>query len=357
MKTRLKILSVAVAVICWQIHPVVGQDSLNARSPRPSNSKARDSIPPLFIEFSPATREQADTMEEDLSVMARLIDKALDQGLGEDMPPVKLNLPMLYTSSGRSVRAMYLEGFGALFMVKVNFPVVAPPKVETRPEPASTNSEWDQVKTELREQDEQETDRIAPTLDLTRGEFDASQVESLKKALLQSLKHASHIRTLKPDEFVAVSVFGSDLGEVLKMNRAAANASPAGIAPAAPPASNTPTSNTPKKKAKADANELAADFAEAPATGATARPGQPAELSAGETRLTRALVRITSKSSKSSAQGTVLTLRVKKSDVDAFTKGQLNLETFQKKAVFNAYVGNGYGVLSVNSWAGSSKKQ
>ena len=52
----------------------------------------------------------------------------------------------------------------------------------------------------------------------------------------------------------------------------------------------------------------------------------------------------------------MLTLRVKKSDVDAFARGQSNLETFQKQAVFNAYIGNGYGVLSVNSWAGSGKK-
>jgi hypothetical protein len=51
------------------------------------------------------------------------------------------------------------------------------------------------------------------------------------------------------------------------------------------------------------------------------------------------------------SQGTVLTLRVKKSDVDAFEKGKLDFKAFEKAARFNAYPGSGYDVTTVNSWS------
>jgi hypothetical protein len=52
----------------------------------------------------------------------------------------------------------------------------------------------------------------------------------------------------------------------------------------------------------------------------------------------------------SARRGTVLTLRVKKSDVDAFAKGSLSYEEFQQRATVNAYVGSGHGITSLNSW-------
>jgi hypothetical protein len=52
----------------------------------------------------------------------------------------------------------------------------------------------------------------------------------------------------------------------------------------------------------------------------------------------------------SARRGTVLTLRVKKSDVDAFAKGNLSYEEFQQRATVNAYVGSGHGITSLNSW-------
>lgn len=59
------------------------------------------------------------------------------------------------------------------------------------------------------------------------------------------------------------------------------------------------------------------------------------------------------------APGTVLTIRVKKADADAFAKGDLKFEEFQKKASVRAYAGYGHGLTSLNSWIqepGSSSK-
>ena len=56
---------------------------------------------------------------------------------------------------------------------------------------------------------------------------------------------------------------------------------------------------------------------------------------------------------RASTQGTVLALRVKKADVDAFATGKLDLEALEKKVGQHSYPGSGYGITSINSWSRS----
>jgi len=55
----------------------------------------------------------------------------------------------------------------------------------------------------------------------------------------------------------------------------------------------------------------------------------------------------------SEMRGTVLTIRVKKSDIDAYAANKLDLDKFKEKAAIAAYSGTGYGLTSINSWAKS----
>ena len=43
------------------------------------------------------------------------------------------------------------------------------------------------------------------------------------------------------------------------------------------------------------------------------------------------------------ARGTILTIRVKKSDADAFAKGKLDIDDFRKKATVTTYAGDSSG--------------
>jgi len=63
------------------------------------------------------------------------------------------------------------------------------------------------------------------------------------------------------------------------------------------------------------------------------------------------------KASTTEPRGTVLTLRAKKSDIDAYAAGILDATKFREKTTLAAYLGNGYGVTSVNSWAKSGSVQ
>src|SRR5437764_4633460 len=98
---------------------------------------AGDSIPPLVIQFSSTNQNVIQEWEEDLTVMTRLIEEALQRAADEDLTdvPFKLGIPITLVTANRSVRPLFLEGFGALFMIKVNFPVVPPSKIdEEKPE-------------------------------------------------------------------------------------------------------------------------------------------------------------------------------------------------------------------------------
>src|SRR3954468_2154140 len=82
-----------------------------------------DAIPPLVIQFSSTNETIIQDWEEDLSVMTQLIEQSLQRAAEEDLADFKISRVLI--SGNRSVRPLYLESFGALFMIKVNFPVVA----------------------------------------------------------------------------------------------------------------------------------------------------------------------------------------------------------------------------------------
>jgi hypothetical protein len=262
------------------------------------SSSSKSSIPPLLIRFLPADERVLDALTEDLNIMAHLIEKSLEAGFSDDSPAVKMGIPMTLTSGSPSARAMYLDGFGALFMVKVNFPLISPDSGEESKVDEAADSEWENAKRELSggtRQAWENTETYAPT-----GDFDATQVEALKAGLLQTLKNASNIRNLKPEDFVSVTVFG------------------------------TPTAAQKVRKAKT--NTAKPDSSRARDS---KRAAESRQLDAG------------------ARMGTVMTIRVKKVDVDSFAKQKLTFDEFQPKATINSYFGSGYASTSLNSWSQS----
>jgi hypothetical protein len=73
MKILVPLFSVTAGVALLQAGLALGQETAGGSSSRTfksSSSKTRDSVRPLFIEFTPASRDNATTMEEDLNVMS-----------------------------------------------------------------------------------------------------------------------------------------------------------------------------------------------------------------------------------------------------------------------------------------------
>ena len=248
-------------------------------------------------------------MEEDLSVMTRLIEESLENAVGEESPTEVLGIKMLLTSSGRSVRALFLEGSGAIFMVKVGFPVFAPPTVEAKkPRPAGS-SDWEQARRDLFEQNEE------PAYAYVKAglPYSESQVAALKQELINVMKRSANIRGLKPDEFVTITVFGPLGTWVLRLPEGAV--------------SKNTSAGEEKKSIRLQKDQLLI-------------------FDDGAGKDTRGL-RV---SSQRPENGTVLALRARKSDVDKFAANKLSFDEFQKLVTVHGYVGRGHDITSLNSW-------
>jgi hypothetical protein len=240
----------------------------------------------LIIPSAESDPKSISHAEEDLTIMSRILEKAVpryrDDG-GNVAMGISIDSTVLSPSS--LVRNVYLEGYGALFILRVRMPLIAPPaKNEEVTEKEAASSDWDTAKAEVYGGDNPFDDLQKNNYKIFKStsrsafiEYDAGKVEELKTALLETLKNATHIRTLKPDEWITVAVMGS---ESMSLEKPAAN-----------------QKVEPRVAGKVSKSKTATSHGES-----------------------------------------TLTIRVKKSDVDDFAKGKLDLDQFQKRARTMAYL-------------------
>jgi hypothetical protein len=196
--------------------------------------------------------------------------------------------------ASRRPQSIYLQDYGALFLVNVRYPLVAPPKkeVEDKKQAEVSDSEWEQTKDELF--GDRKVRRRGPVIqpfpggDAAKMEYEPDRVADLKKNILEALKNSSNIRNLKPDETITIAVTGSANAPGTKVRRAYRNE---------------------------DAGPT------------TKKPGRVQRDVVAVVKADKALV----------GEETHLIVRAKKSDVDAFAKDKLTYEDFEKKASVVAY--------------------
>lgn len=231
------------------------------------------------------------TVNEDLTVMARIFNHALDQAnLGDqDGGPFSYSFPGLSTGRGAQMAPnLYLAGYGALFTLSVDFPLSPVPEdEETAPQEKQTDTDpvWQEMRENLFEP-ERTSRQTGRTIEDQIQQYNAGKVETLKATLIGALKHAANIRALKPEEAVVVTVMGPTIQRQL---------------------------HSIKSIPGTDDFEILDDQG----------PGRMTkEQITKETQLTAP---------------TVLMIRAKAADIDAFSKGQLNLEQFHEGVTISAY--------------------
>ena len=169
----------------------------------------------LVIPSEQTTTEDLLTINEDMNVMSRIFEKNLEQERVTTLtnniflPGRRNAYGMLLGSSRGQIQSMYLQGFGALFLLKVDFPLSPPPDLQEQEQETQKAEEGDPVWHEMRQQiyEPEKVDRRRRT-DSPESKYDAEKVENLKTTLIQALKHAANIRSLKPDESVILTVVG-----------------------------------------------------------------------------------------------------------------------------------------------------
>jgi hypothetical protein len=164
--------------------------------------------------------------EEDMSVMARILEKAVSN---KRQKSERTGSTSIWSVAGPSAnpRNLYIDGFGALFFLNVNYPLLPPATKEQAPESKSEkDSEWEKAHNELyRPQGPDLSFNFTPFdsgsyVYSTGGpaeEYDEDKVTELKENLTAALKNASHIRRLKGDDTVTVIVNGRNPGSTAKV--------------------------------------------------------------------------------------------------------------------------------------------
>jgi hypothetical protein len=103
----------------------------------------------------------------------------------------------------RNTNCIYIEGYGALFLMRANIPLTAPPQpMKPKEKPSEPiDKVWRNTESELYGSPNVQTEQPGKR-------YDTDMVEEFKTNIVKTLKHAANIKCLKSDELVIVTVNG-----------------------------------------------------------------------------------------------------------------------------------------------------
>jgi hypothetical protein len=277
----------------------------------------------LVVPADQVDPKQLAEMTEDMQVMSYILDERFKET--RRIQGVFIDFGDFFGRDNRQTEATYIQGYGVLFAMEVNFSFSPPPKPQaqgTEPPAEPADSTWQRAKQQV----------FSPRD--TRGaedtgspkEYNSQMVEELKRDLITTLKHAANIRGLQPDEWVILTVvggrrefggsFGSNMpmmgGMSMSTGSAYRGASSGGIGGFGGYVSG------------------GAGGGYGGAMGGT-RGGGMGMAGGGM------IGGMGGYGVMGSSSSTVLTIRAKKSDVDAFAGGELDLDRFQEKVTILLY--------------------
>lgn len=210
-------------------------------------------------------------IERDMHVMSLIFDRALRKP--QMIGGVFTVMEDFFDRDSHLTEAIYLDGYGALFFMEVNFALLGPTESQKEKKPKEDEEHVDQIwkraEQELYSPQALNINRRASSV----REYDPEKVENLKNTLITVLKHAANIQALKSDELVILTIFG--------------------------------------------------------------RASQSGRTIGRSSRSTRGISRMgttrTAGAKTSSFSTTIVTIRAKKSDIDAFSKGELDFDRFHER--------------------------
>ncbi len=298
--------------------PTAAADEVNAMSRQLEDLRlsfgapSRSVEPILVIPTENIKEEDLKTITEDMTIMSRLLDKKMQQAnitpIGHS--PFSANGRVrtvspyghLFSSQASAVEGIYLQGYGALFSLGVDFALLPPTEVKEQKTEEGADPTWEEEKRELYSKKDNVEYLNNPLVYVPGSdrslavEYDAEKVEQLKSTIIKAFKHAANIRHLKPGDSVTVAVKGCAPPVVLVEETVTEKTDPAG----------TSTSRS---------------------VGVVTKIVKSKQGKQVSTLVTK----------EASATSSVLILSAKKSDIDIFSKGQATPEQFRQKVKIYTY--------------------
>ncbi len=253
----------------------------------------------LVIRSHDMDASEQGNLEEDLTVMTHILDKAVSEKVDDAQSGrTIMGISVVYAPGESRVRNMYLDGYGAVFMMNVNFPLLPRPAAkDVEKEKTPEDSAWEEARREVYGQPNSWGSPSGGG-----QKYDEEKVGALKDALVDALKNAANIRGLKSDDWITLCVFGSGAGQ-------------------------------PKVRVKGGGGG-GGGFGALPSTQATSGSGgSGGSYGASYSRFLNLI-------GDGGEAKTTMTIRVKKGDIDALAKGKLTADAFRSRAVVTTYGGS-----------------
>jgi hypothetical protein len=176
-----------------------------------STSGYRSTIAPtagrkvLVVPAEEVKTEDLAEIIEDMQIMSHILDERFKET--RRVQGVFTDFGDFFGRDNRQTEAIYLQGYGVLFSMEVNFAFSPPPKPQvqvTEQDAERIDSTWQQARQQVFSPGDA---RMARGSDSTE-EYDSRMVEELKRDLITTLKHAANIRGVQPDEWIILTVIG-----------------------------------------------------------------------------------------------------------------------------------------------------
>ncbi len=160
----------------------------------------------LVVPAGPIETDDLAKITEDLKIMSHILNSRVAAGSGA---VDNAFMPDFFEDNRPALEAIYFEGYGALFTMKVGFPLSAAleqPEDITEKGDGTADRTWQQARREVLfpHQSRRVRRQGGPV-------YSERLIEDLKGNLVRALSHAANIKTLDANEVVAVTVRGADI--------------------------------------------------------------------------------------------------------------------------------------------------
>ncbi|MFC1782939.1 hypothetical protein ACFL02_05070 [Planctomycetota bacterium] len=165
----------------------------------------------------PMTAEETATTTENMQIMARIFDMKL-----QDENLIQFGSEFYYGSLGYwantrsgntgAIKSIYLQGFGALFLMNTDFPLLPPVEKGPAPPKQAKDELWNNIRQNLTAPPPRSRSTGGTTQRRTSAsvkEYNEEKIEEFKQTLLGSLVHASNMSHVGDDEWVVIHVTGA----------------------------------------------------------------------------------------------------------------------------------------------------
>jgi hypothetical protein len=317
-----------------ELEPPMPSPGMPAQSPYPRRRKRLSQISSRKVLVIPATDvkvEDLAAITQDLQIMSHIFDERFKEP--QEIKGVFVDFGDFFGRDSRETEAIYMQGYGALFLMEVNFSFSPPSKAqeEEAKKTEDVDPTWQRARQKIFSPQDFDGGNFVP-----EEKYSADKIEQLKTELIRTLKHAANIRNLKPDEWVILTVIGQGRqpGEFYEdYYRSAA------------PRSRTSTSRRSRRPSSRSSSSVegaggsggGGGYGYSVSGSSAGYGGIYSRGSVGGGYVGMEYGGGMEYGEMGPPSATILTIRVKKSDVDTFAAGELDFEQFQQMVEIFTY--------------------